>query len=349
MTKSIRDKIPRYLKFNQNLETFKLIDLELNAQNIKAILESSKDHKNLKKMDLCFSSVQDYELIEISEQIKSFGVVKAIRFAERELNEETFKKFSENLEKNFSLKKLNFLRVPFNSSILSSLCHSLQSNHSIVKLDLDQCDISVEILEILCNFIASHKTLKHLSLSDNPLGDQGIQMLSHSLRLNTTLESLNINNTEYKMNCIEKFLYSLHSNFSLKKIIFTETNEFFPLLFHFLKINKSVIDVNPSFMIDPVIGYLVQSNKEWKPSEHSAFPHHFKEVVFSFVCCLKIFEKKNLLFKFGKFVFFEMIKRIDRKAFLNLIFPQLDLNNCFPHFKKRKRSLSDESQSVDEN
>ena len=92
-----------------------------------------------------------------------------------------------------------------------------------------------------------------------------------------------------------------------------------PLLIDLLKTNDSLIDV--SVRKDEKLNYLLNCNLEWKPDHHLHYSSkQFKKNVFAFVCCLKRIEEK-LPFKFGKFVLFEMIKKIDRKSFFSFEFP----------------------------
>ena len=116
--------------------------------------------------------------------------------------------------------------------------------------------------------------------------------------------------------------------------------------------SKQIILVQTDFDGDEKLEYLLNCNLEWKPDDHLSFSEYFKKNIFTFVCCLKRIEKK-LPFKFGKFVLFEMIKKIDRKSFFGFEFPgeQPILDEQKGHGYKeenRKRKREDGEELIDE-
>ena len=141
---------------------------------------------------------------------------------------------------------------------------------------------------------------------------------------------------------LKEFFESLHHNHTLQelRLDFVKTNNL-EYLFECLKFNQSLVSfksnyffANQNLFLSEKIQYLIDCNKNWNFNVHrSLSTKSFDCCVFMLVCCLRSVEKCFSL-KFGRLVLFEIIRRIDRKSFIEFDLP---INKKSVETKKRKK------------
>ena len=169
-----------------------------------------------------------------------------------------------------------------------------------------------------------NSTLTSLDLSDNEIKAPGMKYLCDSLIYNNTLSELDLSKNKIGEEGSKYLCQVLEINSSLKKVVLDKT----------------------SFEIDQKIFFLLECNIEWNPFTHSLFFDEFKSTVFCFLVCLNE-KQKNFFFKIPKFVKFEIIKKIERKSYLD----KRKKREIVPFMikeKKRKREYDIEQSSFED-
>ena len=189
-------------------------------------------------------------------------------------------------------------------------------------------------IDSFCDHLGNNNTLTHLDISKNIyVGEEGINVLSKLLKSNSSLKILKIDSSDFEVTeLLENFCDSLKLNSSLNELFLFDfqeiSNEIFGIFKNTLLVNHSIFkiyfDCEYNSYLDK-IEYLTDCNRVWKPDlHHSLSTKSFHQIVFSFLCCVKK-KEDNLNFKIGRFVIFEIIKRIDRKILFDCDFPKYEL------------------------
>jgi hypothetical protein len=63
---------------------------------------------------------------------------------------------------------------------------------------------------------------------------------------------------------------------------------------------------------------MLESNLVWNTENHKLLHEQIQKIIFLYILCLKD-KQKTLLFKIPKFILYELIKKIDRKSFLEIL------------------------------
>ena len=337
-----------YFKFNLNLEIIELSYNYLETEQITLILQSLKCNQKLSEFIFCGQNFGEKDLEYLCKSILTKTCLKVLNISSNKISDEGMKVF----------------------------CDFLQSNKSVEELDLSENNIADFGLECLSNYLLSNISLKSLNLSHNKrIGQKGIKFLSKSLQKNRKLENLNLCNSNLKDKKLEylsemlmfnrniKFLNIKHNNFgqhgisslcealkinsTIEDLFFREFfkknkdySQHYLLYIDALKVNNSIskTDMNDQHSY---VKYLINCNKQWTIKKHKNSSINFKNGVFVFILCLKLIEK-NLQFKLGKFIVFEMIKRINRKAYFDLDFPKvLKEQDTFIDRKRKRDGIED--------
>ena len=355
-------KFSEYIKFNQNLKYINLNSNILQDSDLMSISDSLKGHQSIEILKISHNEIGEEGIEYLFNCLQSNSTLRKLDISYNDIGMEGIKIISENLKKNrlFSLKKLalngNYLQgikmKIFSESLLTNkhLKHLVYSEERIEQFEMD----------LLCQSLAINNSLKSLKIFDCSISIESMKILSDSL-LNINLKSLVFKSVDCDPNNFRFFCDSLKLNHSLNSIAFKNVSlnfDFFFSLIETLKVNCSLTEIAlPKYYNFPLynlLEYLIDCNKEWKPNnQFFVSPYFFKKCVFVFICCMKMIEKK-LPFKFGKFLFFEIIKRVDRKSFLSFDFPvnnqdyEGELKNIFAKItKKRKRDIEDEKSISD--
>ena len=367
------------IKNHQGIREVEFFSLEaFGSEGIKYFSESLKNNKFLTKIDLNSNYINDDGIKFFVESLKLNSTLKILDLSFNRLEDKSLKYFSKFLSTNNSLKILNFSENNFDTAGMKLLSDSLSSNKSLEELNLSRNQLSKMEMKAFSEFLKFNKTLKVLDLKENMVGNGGVEYIFENLKQNQHLESLNvsendieeegmkhisecllvnqnlkildISNNFFGENGVEYLSNSLKHNSTLKEIYlenfqFEKTNEnyFFDFIVDVLKINNSIVkmDINDS---SSCIKYLLDCNKQWTIENHKYCPKLFKNGVFVFNLCLKLIEK-NLQFKLGKFIVFEMIKRINRKAYFDLDFPKVLKEQDTFIDRKRKRDDSEKNEN----
>ena len=339
---------------NNSVESIKFS--ELKCEEVKIFSQHLNQISSLTNLGFPFSEIEEEDIKFISERIKQNDSLKKIDFSFNDkIKDNGIKYLSEALIQNCSLKELILEDVKMGNQGIKYLCQSLEHNRSLQRIDLSENEIGDKGMKYLCQILVHNNSLKDLNLSNNHFTDKSINYFR-----SLNLERLDVSYNNLKKKGLKLLFKNLKSNHSLKCISFhipkLDSKKNFFLLVDLLKTNDTITELNYTpgrairSYVTPLVKYLLNCNVEWKPNHHLSFSKCFLDCVFLFVCCLKRIEKK-LPFKFGKFVLFEIIKKIERKSFLHLDFPgeqSIDEEESKTENRKRKREEDDDDEEEEE-
>ena len=309
-----------------------------NLNYYKNFAKFVKNNQQLEYLLFSQCKINPGDMLSLSKSFENHQSLKEIQFRHNHLESQSILYLSESLKHNNSLQKLRIVRNKFENLGMVYFSDYLKQNSTLQVLDVSENEINSDLAKCLFTSLNSNKSLKELNISYNNIGYDGIKHLE-----NINFETFGIFENKIGEKGFENLCDILKPNQSLKKLFFTrnfyETKSISLQLVDLLKTNNSICKIdekNGGLMAK----YFLNCNKEWKKEIHHKFSKSFKNSVFSFVCCLKKIEQ-NLPFKMGKFVVFEIIKKVERKSFQQLDFPEhpipvIEKENQHDN-KKRKR------------
>ena len=333
------------VKQNSSLKELNLASNKIGKGAIKYISEYLKQNPSLEILILSRNDIGDEGIKYLCESLIENKNLKVLDVNKNEIGDEGIKYLSEFLKKNPSLEKIILSDNLFGDGGIKHLSEALKENTLLHKIDLSYNQVRDQGMKHLSGSLKQNSSLKKLKLCENKIGDEGIKFLQ-----SFNLESINIQFNKVSKEGMKIFFRVLKSNHSLKKLYIDQYDtgdDVVSFLIDMIRVNRSIIqvDIYPGGENGETLKYLLNCNVRWKPDNHLSFSEYFKKNVFKFVCCLKRIEKK-LLFKFGRFILFEMIKRIDRKSFLHLDFAEkqpFDEEDERSDNRKRKRDKEEEN------
>ena len=298
----------KILETNKTLRKFEFnLDYNFPSETFNQICASLKSNLTLNTLRFG-NELKNEQLPYILDFLDEKSLIKELNINIKKLGIEETKLFFNLLKKNKRIEKIDFSKNYISSSQFKFFTEFLEQSSSLQVLNLCECDdlfedeeFRIEIVSQLFESLKKNKSLRELNLSDNILYeyDEQTNLLCHYVRSNSPLKNLNLIGTGFKLHSLQLLYDSLKFNFNLTKID----------LFEYDLLNSE------SFLSTICkIGFILSSNKSWKPQSHLYFQKDFKQSVFSLLLCLKE-KEKFLFFKFGKYIMFEIIKNIDRRSF----------------------------------
>ena len=287
----------QFLKKNKILKSLLLEYNELNEPCLLVLCESLKENETLETLNIYENNLTENGLNAITEMLKTNKSLTSLSLNLSHLNE-PMKNFAQVIKDSKKLKILDISYSEMDPPIFQAFCESIASNKSIEKLVFS--DSGISDLSLLSEALKINKTIKELDLSGNDLNFTQSNFITDIFLSNDTLETVDFSSNFLQSKGAFNFIHSILLNHSLKKILLDHNS-----------IDKFLI-----FQINSII----RANTLWSPSLHSCCDLDFKNSVLFFVFCLKYIEIQNKI-KIPKFVLFEIIKFIDRKAYITLVEP----------------------------
>lgn len=225
------------------------------------------------------------------------------------------------------------------------LTDSLLENNSIENLNLSFCEVGEKGIVYFSSFLNTTKKLKFLDLSNNQFNQQSTISFTNSLSVNKTIKNLNLSSCRLEDQSIVYLAESFESNYTLNSVDISSnllTDQGIQFIVYSLFKNDSILRIDFSFNkfsqnTSQQIHFLLHSNTPWSPDSHFLNSEPFKDSIFSFLLALKLIYKSSLL-KIPKFVVYEIIKRVNRKAF----FSQLEYHHHSMESQEESLELDDD-------
>lgn len=161
------------LSKNQSLKELCFNYLDLTQNDIKKLLESIKDHSNIKKLYLSYNNLHLLGK-DIGNYLLHNKNLEVIEMSSTKLDSEDFKEILNALKENKTLKSLNIRRNKIRLELISEL---ISTNNSITDLNFD-------IEKFLCYTITDTLKIIELSLRDN----YSLTELNRELRFHEYIE-----------------------------------------------------------------------------------------------------------------------------------------------------------------
>ena len=248
-----------------------------------------------------------------------------------EIEEKSIQILFDSLKKNKTLKKFEISVINLEPQWIKFISEMFVENSSLEVFRLTNIGdfFQGESAEQFFESLKRNKSIKELDLTGNYFSEEKISFLCELIKFNSPiLKKIGFTNNNINISSLNSIHNSLKFNFHLTQLTLFEReieNH------HLFILRKSEID------------FLLSCNKKWKPKKHVYFQKSFKESVFTFVVCLKE-KQKTLFFKLGKFVWFEIIKMIDRRSFKPNTNKKGQNKPQEDKSKKRKRNKSEEEK-----
>ena len=205
------------------------------------------------------------------------------------------KKISQSLSQNKHLKILNLSSNQICEVGITDLLIALLSNSTLTSLNLSKNELFNDSLKMLLDFLSNNRTLRELDISFNSFKLFSKNSISQFLSQNSTLTGLNLKHNKLKEICLKYLPDSLKTNSTLKKLYLDEIS------FQDKQLKKE-------------IKVLVQNNQQWNPTIHSSLYKAFRVSIFTFLLCLKVYQK-ICEFKVPKYMLFDIIRRTEIISF----------------------------------
>ena len=301
----------------------------IEHQNWVSLCESLKSNKTIKVLDISKNNIDDEQLIQIINLFKFNNTISSLNLSSNKLKEPGILMLSDFLKKDPTFFKELDISSNYIKDSASNLIDSLIINTSLNTLSLSDC-FSINNIDLLSKLIQFNNSITSLDLSNNNIDNKSFfqsleknssivslklsncNLQTHNyfenLKNNQTLTSLDLSRNYLNLNAL-KYISEIKSlkELNIEKIPI-ETRHIVSIL----STNHSLIKIHG---VDKTVWPLLFANTEWKPSKHIFHSFSFQYSVFSFLLSLKVLQK-NLDFKIPKFVLFEIIKKIDKKAYL---------------------------------
>ena len=238
------------------------------------------------------------EMNSISRAITLNNKLTDIDLSNNQISEEKANFLFEELKANNHLKKLNLFNNNLEDEGMKSLSDTLALNSSLEYLNINNNKITEIGVKYLSKGLRKNSSLKILILSNNKIDDEGMRYLSDSLDSNQSLAIIDLSRNCFKENGLKYFYNSVkNKNKSLRISFFCG------------------IEIQKTFLLKK-IDFLLDCNSKWDPN-NTYYLCYFNKYYVAFLLSLKILTFSFTL-KIPKFVILEILKRIDRKSFLQI-------------------------------
>ena len=312
------------LLHNSSITNLQISSNKSGDEGMKYLSETLKTNHFVKQLNISKNLINNKGMVFFSESLKHNSSLHIIDLSHNIFEEKGMNCLSESLIVNNNLKEINLSSLKFSNESTKRLSEALKINCSLNKIDLSLNDIRTQGMYNLFDSLAHNQTLKNVNLSCNYFNGEVFSKIQ-----NLNLEILDLSLNSLKIDQIIPLFEYLKKNHTLKHLDISKCGlswkELIPKIIDLIKTNDTLLEIETIY-IDNQINYLLDCNVKWSPDYHSSSNSKiFIGSVFTFVCCLKSFEK-NLPFKIVKFILFEIIKKIDRKSFQHLDYHKKKLN-----------------------